>query len=236
MKGTGELVYLVEDDQELREALLRFFSSVEIEAIGFASAAQFLAHSRSEVCSCLVVEMDMKEFSGLELKRQLDPRKHPPIIFLGGFSNVESTVAAMKAGAIECLARPVNTTVLQKAIEAALAQDRVLRQKRARRDLLEERLSLLTPRQRQVLPLVIGGLLNKQAAALLQISEVTLQIHRSQIMQKMAANSLADLVRMAVELRIRYWKAPSESPVISTSVYPGSAGVGRALINEKMSY
>jgi FixJ family two-component response regulator len=224
VKRTGELVYLVDDDQETREQLLRFLSSIEIETIGFSSAAEFLAENRPDACSCLIVAMDMKEMSGLELQRRLDPRAHPPIIFLDGLSSVASTVAAMKAGAIEFLTRPINTSVLQTAIESALMQNRVLRQKRARRAQLQEKLSLLTPRQREVLPLVIGGLLNKQAAALLHISEVTLQIHRSQIMQKMAANSLADLVRMAVELRIPYWKGRSEMPELRGPSNQHSAG------------
>jgi len=210
VKGTGELVYLIEDDQAVREELLDFLSSIEIEAIGFGSAVEFLAHVRSDDCSCLIVEMDMEEITGLELQRRLDPQTHPPIIFVSEGINVESTVAAMKAGAIEFLIRPINTTVLRTAIEAALMQDRILRRRRARRAQLQERLSSLTPRQREVLPLVIGGLLNKQAAALLHISEVTLQIHRSQIMQKMAADSFAELVRMAVELRIPHWKGPSD--------------------------
>jgi FixJ family two-component response regulator len=203
---TGEMIYVIEDDSRRRDELLHFLSSNESEALGFKSASDFLAYGRTDTCACLIVEMDMHDTNGLELQRQLAARLSPPIIFVSESGNVRLTVDAMKAGAIEFLTWPIDTAALKRAIDTALERDRLLRHRRACRARLQERFSSLTPRQRQVFPLIIGGLLNKQAASLLDISEVTLQIHRSQIMRKMAADSFAELVRMAVELRIPHWQ------------------------------
>ena len=210
MKQTGEMVYLIEDDLNVRNQLLLFLASAEFEVMSFESATEFLAYVRSDTCACLIVEMEMKDINGLELQRRIGPKVCPPIIFISELGSVQLTVTAMKAGAIEFLTRPICVPALYEAIERAFVRDRILRRKRACVARLQERLSLLTPREREVLPLVVGGLLNKQAAALLNISEVTLQIHRSQIMRKMAAGSFADLVRMAVELRIPHWQPPFE--------------------------
>jgi FixJ family two-component response regulator len=129
----------------------------------------------------------------------------PPVVFICTHIDVPSAVRVVKAGAIELLTKPVDSTALLEAVLAALAHDRKLRQRRAELATLRERLVRLTPREREVLPLIVGGLLNKQAASVLGISEVTLQIHRSQVMRKMQAESLAELVRMAVKLRIPFW-------------------------------
>lgn len=206
MKKAGELVYLIESDPNVRDEILQILLSSEFETKCFECAADYIANTSAEACACLIIEMEMKDINGLDFQRQLDPQKVPPIIFISECASVQSSVAAMKAGAVEFLVRPFEAGALSEAVETAFERDRVLRRRRSSRAKLEGRLSLLTPRQREVFPLIIGGLLNKQAAALLNISEVTLQIHRSQIMRKMEADSLAELVRMAVELRIRHWQ------------------------------
>lgn len=209
MNRIGEMIYLVEDDPQLREAISGFLASMALEVLCFGSAAEYLAYVRSEVSACLILEMGLKDMHGLELQRRLAGELGPPIIFISEHGSVLSIVSAMKAGAVECLTKPVDYEALLTAIEEALAQDRRLRQKQADKAKLRERLCSLTPRQREVFSLIVGGLLNKQAAAILDISEVTLQIHRSQIMRKMAADSFAELVRMAVKLHIPYWRAAS---------------------------
>ena len=217
MKRIGEMIYLVEDDPHVREGLSAFLTAMELEVLCFGSAAEYLAYVRSDVSACLILEMELKDMHGLELQRRLAGELGPPIIFISEHGSVLSIVSAMKAGAVECLTKPVDHEALLMAIEAALAQDRRVRQKQADKAKLRERFCSLTPRQREVFSLVVGGLLNKQAAAILDISEVTLQIHRSQIMRKMAADSFAELVRMAVKLHIPYWRAASTGECLSSS-------------------
>lgn len=209
MKQSGKIIYLVEDDPSVRGPLSDFLISQDLEVLCFESARAYLAHVRSDTNACLILEMELNDIHGLELQRQLAASSSPPIIFISEDARISSIVTAMKAGAVECVAKPVDHEALLISIEAALAQDRRMRQKRADKADLRERLCSLTPRQREVLALVVGGLLNKQAAAILDISEVTLQIHRSQIMRKMAADSFAELVRMSVTLRIPYWHETS---------------------------
>jgi FixJ family two-component response regulator len=152
----------------------------------------------------VILNVSLPDLPGIELQRRIIKNGNPPIIFVGDHSDIASTVCAMKAGAIDFLTKPVDMVTLCAAVRTALVQARKLRQKRSELMPLEGRLRLLTPREREVLPLIVGGLLNKQAASVLGIAEVTLQIHRSQIMRKMQADSLASLVRMAVKLRIPY--------------------------------
>jgi FixJ family two-component response regulator len=206
MNKASELVYLIENDPDVSDEIKQFLALSELEVRSFERAVDYFAYTRSDSCACLIIEMEMKDIRGLDLQRQLDPQNTPPIIFISDCACVKSTVAAMKAGAVEFLIRPFEAGTLHKAVESALSRDRVLRRRRSSRARLNARFSSLTPRQREVFPLIIGGLLNKQAAALLNISEVTLQIHRSEIMRKMEAGSLAELVRMALELRIRHWQ------------------------------
>ena len=144
----------------------------------------------------------MPDIDGLELQSTIAPMQHPPIVFISGHGDIPSSVRAMKAGAIDFLTKPVNEEHLLQAINAALTRDRESRHNRAELAKLEDRYASLTPREGEVLPLVVSGLLNKQAAAELGISEVTLQIHRSKVMHKMKARSVADLVRMAERLNI----------------------------------
>jgi FixJ family two-component response regulator len=168
----------------------------------FSSAADYLEHLRVDDAACLILDLQMPGIGGLELQSRLAQEGSPPIIFVTGRGDIPSTVKAMKAGAIEFLTKPVDTEALLAAVATAFVRDRVLRDQRAVLSELERKFALLSPREREVLPLVVKGLLNKQAAAVLGIKEVTLQIHRSQIMQKMAAGSLAELVRMAGRLSI----------------------------------
>jgi FixJ family two-component response regulator len=202
MKLTGEVVYLVDDDPSVREALSELFASFRIEHVTFRSASDYLGFVRADSCACLVLDVQMPEMSGLELQRQLASESSPPIIFISGRGDIPSTVRAMKAGAIEFLTKPLDPQALEAAIRMAFAKDLEQRQKTAEIAGLQQRFALLTPREREVLPLIAGGMLNKQAAAMLGITEVTLQVHRGQIMRKMKADSFADLVRMAGKLGI----------------------------------
>jgi FixJ family two-component response regulator len=202
MKLTGEVVYLVDDDPFVREALSELFASFRIEHVTFGSASDYVGFARSDSCACLVLDVQMPEISGLDLQRQLASESGPPIIFISGHGDIPSTVRAMKAGAVEFLTKPIDPQALVAAIRAAFIKDLEQRRKTADLATLQRRFALLTPREREVLPLVARGMLNKQAAALLGITQVTLQVHRGQIMRKMEANSLADLVRMAGKLGI----------------------------------
>jgi len=202
MKTAGNVVYLVDDDPRVREGLKNLFDSVDMMMLTFSSASDYLEHLRVDDAACLILDLQMPSIGGLELQSRLAQEGSPPIIFITGHGNIPSTVKAMKAGAIEFLTKPVDTEALLAAVSTAFARDRLLRDQRAVLSALEKKFALLSPREREVLPLVVKGLLNKQAAAVLGIKEVTLQIHRSQIMQKMAAGSLAELVRMAGRLSI----------------------------------
>jgi FixJ family two-component response regulator len=160
------------------------------------------------VSSCLILDIDMPEMSGLELQQKLLGQDGPPIIFLTGFGDIPSTVKAMKAGACEFFTKPVDDMELLQSIEQALATADRARRERAELIGMKKRYSLLTPREREVLPYVVAGLLNKQTAGELGTSEITIRIHRGQIMRKMQAESLADLVRMAAKLDISLPQTP----------------------------
>jgi FixJ family two-component response regulator len=150
----------------------------------------------------LILDVELPDINGLDLQNQIADGDHPPIVFITGHGDIPSTVRAIKHGAVDFLTKPFSDAALMQAIRTAVAQDRKARAERADLDVLKRRYLDLTPREREVLPLVISGLLNKQAASELGISEVTLQIHRRNVMQKMAAVSLADLVRIAEKLQI----------------------------------
>ncbi|HLX43744.1 MAG TPA: response regulator [Bryobacteraceae bacterium] len=202
MTQTDGVVYLVDDDPRVREALSELLASLKIEHVTFGSAAEYLAFERSEACACLVLDVRLPDINGLDLQRQLADESCPPIVFISGHGDVPSTVRAMKAGAIEFLTKPINVEAFVTAIRAAFAQDLEHRHRVAGMESLQRRHDLLTPREREVFPLIAAGMLNKQAAAILGITEVTLQVHRGQIMKKMEAESFADLVRMAAKLGI----------------------------------
>jgi FixJ family two-component response regulator len=202
MTAEEPIVFIVDDDHRIREALCELLMSLGLRALGFGSAAEYIAFPRPKQPACLVLDVKLPDINGLEFQEQIADGDHPPIVFITGHGDIPSSVRAIKRGAVDFLAKPFSETELIGAVNAAVSQDRVSRLERAELAKLQRRLCCLTPREREVLPLVASGLLNKQAAAELGISEVTLQIHRGKIMQKMEAASLADLVRIAEKLEI----------------------------------
>ncbi|MET0919498.1 MAG: response regulator [Burkholderiales bacterium] len=196
------IVFIVDDDGRIRDALSMLLSSFDMHAVSFGSAAEYLAYPKPDVPACLVLDVELPDINGLDLQSQIAQGDHPHIVFITGHGDIPSSVRAIKTGAVDFLTKPFKDADLMRAINAALAQDRDARRKRAQLADLRRRLSSLTPREREVLPLVASGLLNKQAAAELGISEITLQIHRGNIMKKMGAWSLAELVRMAGALEV----------------------------------
>jgi len=200
MSAKDHIVLVVDDDARMREALHELLTAAELNVVTFGSAAEYLAFAKPELPACLVLDVQLPDINGLDLQRQIAVEHHPHIVFITGHGDVPSSVRALKAGAVDFLTKPFSGSALLGAIRAALAQDREARLKRLKLATLQQRFSALTPREREVLPLVVSGLLNKQAAAELGISAVTLQIHRGKIMHKMKAGSLAELVRMAETL------------------------------------
>jgi len=196
------MVYIVDGDVGIREALEELLTSTGMGVVTCASAHDYLRVLRPDLPSCLILDVGLPDGSGIDLQRQLSTGDHPPIIFLAGASDIPTSVRAIKAGAIDFLTKPCRKADLLAAIETAIAQDCHERAARVERERLRQRHSCLTPREREVLPLVVDGLPNKQAAAKLGISEATLQIHRSRVMRKMEAKSLAHLVRMAGKLAV----------------------------------
>jgi len=195
-------VYVVDDDAGIREALDEMLTLAGMGVVTCASASEYFRVPKPDLPSCLILDVALPDGSGIDLQRQLSAGDHPPVIFLSGASDIPTSVRAIKAGAIDFLTKPWRNADLLTAIETAIAQDCHVRAERAERMRLKHRHSCLTPREREVLPLVVSGLLNKQAAAELGISETTLQIHRSRVMRKMEAESLAQLVRMAGKLAV----------------------------------
>jgi FixJ family two-component response regulator len=202
MNSQNSIVYVVDDDVRVCEALRELFTSLDLPCVTFGSVAEYVAHTKPDLPACLILDVQLPDINGLDFQRQLGDAYHPPIVFITGHGDIPSSVRAIKAGAVDFLAKPFSQPDLMAAIDAAIARDRNARLERADLARLQQRYASLTPRESQVLPLIVSGLLNKQAAVELGISEVTLQIHRSRIMQKMAADSFADLVRMAGQLNI----------------------------------
>jgi FixJ family two-component response regulator len=202
MSKDNSIVYVLDDDYRVREALTGLLSSVGFRVEVFASAAEYLKFQKPDSPACLILDLQLPGMSGLDLQREIAGGDAPAIVFVTGHGDVPSSVRAMKAGASEFLLKPFDDQELLRAIDAAIAQDREARLKRTEMAELQRRYALLTPREREVLPFVVAGLLNKQTAAELGNSEITIQVHRGQIMRKMAASSLADLVKMAGKLGI----------------------------------
>ena len=202
VKAKDPIVFVVDDDRRICEAISTLLSTYDLHVVTFGSAAEYLAYPKADVPACLILDVELPDINGLDLQRHAAPEERPQIVFLTGRGDIPTSVRAIKAGAVDFLTKPFREADLMGAIRAAIAQDRDARRKRAELAELHQRLSSLTPRERDVLPLVVSGLLNKQAAAELGISEVTIQIHRGKIMQKMGAESLAELVRMAGILEI----------------------------------
>ncbi|TIT98742.1 MAG: response regulator transcription factor [Mesorhizobium sp.] len=202
MTTENHIVYVVDDDARVREALSELLSSHGIRTKTFRSAGEYISTEKPDVPACLILDVELPDINGLDLQRQIAEGNHPPIVFVTGHGDIPSSVRAIKHGAVDFLTKPFSDSELMAAIHAAIAQDQDQRSERADLKALNQRYLDLTPREREVLALVVSGLLNKQAAAELGISEVTLEIHRRNVMQKMAAASLADLVRIAEKLKI----------------------------------
>lgn len=196
MLQSGDVIYVVDDDISIREAMSDLLVALKLAVVSFESAESFLRHKRVDTAACLILDLELPEMNGLELQTRLSETTNIPVIFITGHGDIPSSVRAMKGGAIEFLTKPLDHEVLTAAIRAALELNRNARARQADMVRLRNRVSLLTPRERQVLPLLVMGYLNKQVAATLGITEVTVQIHRGRIMRKMAAPSFADLVRM----------------------------------------
>ena len=196
-------VYVVDDDESVRRALGGLVRSAGLTVQTFPSAQEFLAFSRPDVPSCLVLDVQLPGLSGLDLQEELAKADvQIPIIFLTGHGDIPMTVRAMKAGALEFLTKPFHNEDLLEAIRVAINRDRLARQERENMRTLYHRYNSLTPREQEVMKWVVAGLLNKQIAAELGISEIMIKVHRGQIMHKMQAESLADLVRMSEKLAL----------------------------------
>ena len=202
MPSPVPIVFIVDDDVSVRESLELLVRDEHWKPQTFASAQEFLDHPRKRVPSCLVLDLSLPGLNGLELQKQLAVEDIAmPIIFITGHGDVPQSVQAMKAGALEFLTKPINHDALLSAIRNALQRSRIALTENAEIQELRDRYDSLTSRERQVMTLVVAGLLNKQVGGELGISEITVKAHRGQAMQKMKANSLADLVRMAGKLR-----------------------------------
>jgi len=202
MIADDHIVFIVDDDRRVREAICELLAAVGRHAVAFGSAAAYMAFPKPDLPACLVLDIELPDINGLELQARIAEALHPPIVFITGHGDIPSSVRAVKRGAVDFLTKPFGDQALLAAIDAAVELDKAARAERTEIEKLRQRLATLTPRERDVLPLVVSGLLNKQAAMELGISEITLQIHRGKIMRKMEAASLADLVRIAEKLRI----------------------------------
>jgi FixJ family two-component response regulator len=196
------VVFVVDDDARVRDALSSLLASAGLDVAAFASAAAFLEADKPDVPACLVLDLELPDINGLELQKELAEREAPPIVFITGHGDIPSSVKAMKAGAVEFLTKPFGDEELLRAIDAAIELDRTTRRKRSERAELQRRYDRLTPREKEVLTFVVAGFANKQTAGELGTSEITIGVHRGQIMRKMGARSLAELVRFADKLGV----------------------------------
>jgi FixJ family two-component response regulator len=203
MSEPDPIVFVVDDDASVRDAVQRLISSVKLRVQTFGSTREFLTSKRPDAPACLVLDVRLPDASGLELQRDLaEAGVQIPIIFITGHADVPMTVQAMKAGAVEFLTKPFRGQELLDAIQQAIAKDRLAWNQRAQIAELRSRYDTLTAREKEVMKLVAAGLLNKQIGAELGASELTIKTHRGRVMEKMRAESLADLVRMAEKLGI----------------------------------
>jgi FixJ family two-component response regulator len=203
MNETLPIVFVVDDESAVGVSVKRLLHSVGIEARLFTSATEFLRTKRPDAPGCIVLDVRLPDLSGLDLQQELAKANVDlPVIFVTGHADIPMTVRAMKAGAVEFLTKPFREQELLEAVQRAISRHRQILDQRASMRVLQSRYELLTPREREVFPLVASGLLNKQVAAELNASEKTIKVHRGQLMQKMEAHSLSDLIRMAEQLGV----------------------------------
>jgi len=211
-KPEAVLIAIVDDDPSVQRGLQRLIRSAGWKAETFASAQEFLARSQAESPNCVLLDLQLPGLSGLDLqKRMAEVGLEIPIVFLTGHGDIPASVQAMKAGAVQFLTKPVDEQALLRAIEEAVERDRWTRQQQVEMSELRDRYESLTAREQEVMQQVISGMLNKQIAAELNITEDTVKFHRGHIMRKMRADSLADLVRMAKNLAIRSDKRSAQT-------------------------
>jgi FixJ family two-component response regulator len=203
MAHTTPIVFVVDDDISVRESLELLISYAGWQPETFASAQEFLSRPRVLVPSCLILDVNLPDLSGLELQKRIaGDRIDMPIIFITGYGDVPMTVKAMKAGAVEFLTKPFSDDVLLNAIRHAIERSHIALDHQAELQTLRQAYASLSPREREVMALVVSGLLNKQVGGELGISEITVKAHRGQVMRKMKAGSLADLVNMNAKLQL----------------------------------
>jgi FixJ family two-component response regulator len=209
--GLNEIVYIVDDDLSVGEALSTLLRANGRNVRIFTSGREFLDFERKDGCACLILDLRMPGLNGLEVQKLISDETTIPVIFITGRGDVPSTVRAMKGGAIDFLTKPIDEAALLACIERALEQDRLDRKDALERASLLARYQSLTPREQQVLPLLVRGMLNKQAAGELGITEYTVQIHRGHIMRKMEADSFATLVKLAGKLNLERPLSPNRN-------------------------
>ena len=211
VETASEFVYIVDDEASVGEALSALLRANGKRVRSFTCGQAFLDFPRQDDCACLILDLKMPGLGGLEVQKQISEKTAMPVIFLTGRGDVPSTVRAMKGGAVDFLTKPVDDEALLDSVERALRQDRASREEMVEHAKLIALYESLTPREREVLPLLVNGLLNKQAAYELGIAEYTVQIHRGHIMRKMEANSFATLVKIAGKLKIDESSASSRN-------------------------
>lgn len=203
MKEADAIVFVIDDDASIREALKSLVRSVGLRVETFRSPGEFVKKELPHVPSCLVLDVRLPGISGLDFQRELtEGNVRIPVVFITGHGDIPMSVRAMKAGAVEFLTKPFRDQDLLDAIQLSLEKDRARRERESEITTLKDRFESLTPREQEVLPWVVAGKLNKQIAAELGTSEATVKVHRSQLMRKMGAESVADLVRMADKMKI----------------------------------